>query len=143
MSDTSETASTLQEKTEELTEQAKSFVAAQVDQQSTTLGNTIRERANDLRAIRDQLRELNILSAASLADQLSMRVDQFGSYLSESSGDQLLDDLDDFARRQPWALAAAGLAAGLAISRSIKASSAARYRRRYGKYESYHDAAAY
>ena len=41
-------------------------------------------------------------------------------------------DAEDFGRRQPWALAAASVAAGFAASRFLKASSRQRYQARAG-----------
>jgi hypothetical protein len=40
----------------------------------------------------------------------------------------LLRDVEDFARRNPWAVAAGGFALGFVASRLLKASSSERYR---------------
>ena len=50
-----------------------------------------------------------------------------GDYLKGASGDRILRDVEDFARRQPMLVAAAGLALGFAASRFLKASSSRRY----------------
>ena len=63
------------------------------------------------------------LSGRWVADQ----VERFGGYLERASGDQLLRDAEDFARRRPWMVAGIGLVAGLAASRFLKASSERRY----------------
>jgi hypothetical protein len=54
-------------------------------------------------------------------------VERFGGYLERASGEELLRDAEDFARRRPWMVAGIGLVAGLAASRFLKASSERRY----------------
>ena len=58
-----------------------------------------------------------------------------GDYLKGASGDRLLRDVEDFARRQPWLVAAGGLALGFAASRFLKASSSRRYQSGDGGYQ--------
>jgi hypothetical protein len=50
-----------------------------------------------------------------------------GSYLTESDADRLLNDIEDFGRRQPMAVVGIGIAVGFAASRFLKASSRKRY----------------
>ena len=64
---------------------------------------------------------------AHLTELAAEQVEQFGGYLERASGDQLLRDAEDFARRRPWMVAGFGLVAGLAASRFLKASSERRY----------------
>lgn len=47
--------------------------------------------------------------------------------MKESDADRILRDVEDFARRQPWALAAGAFVVGLLGSRFVKASSSRRY----------------
>jgi hypothetical protein len=54
-----------------------------------------------------------------------------GDYLKDASGDRILRDVEDFARRQPMLVTAAGLALGFAASRFLKASSSRRYESGY------------
>ena len=51
-------------------------------------------------------------------------------YLRESDADRILSDVEDFGRRQPWAVIAGGVALGLVASRFLKASSTRRYDQR-------------
>ena len=53
-------------------------------------------------------------------------------YLKGASGDRILRDVEDFARRQPMLVAAGALALGFAASRFLKASSSRRYESTYG-----------
>jgi hypothetical protein len=54
-------------------------------------------------------------------------VQSLGSYLERSDGDTILRDVEDFGRRQPWAVIAGGVVLGFAASRFLKASSSRRY----------------
>jgi hypothetical protein len=53
--------------------------------------------------------------------------------LREKDSDALLADVEDFARRQPWAVGAGALVLGFVGSRFLKASSGRRYSERYGQ----------
>jgi hypothetical protein len=50
--------------------------------------------------------------------------------MKDSDADRILGDVEDFARSNPWAVAAGGLALGFAASRLLKASSSRRYEER-------------
>ena len=50
--------------------------------------------------------------------------------MKESDADRILSDVEDFARSNPWAVAAGGLALGFVASRVLKASSSRRYEER-------------
>ena len=80
------------------------------------MGETLREQGKD--------------QPAKLADQAADRAERLGSYLEESDADRILGDVEDFGRRQPWAVIAGGIAVGLVASRFLKASSSRRYEQR-------------
>lgn len=122
---------TVQEQGGRIAGQAKNLLLDQIDVQSTKVGAMISGHAQDLRTIGDELRRQDIGTAADLADRVGTQIERCGSYLQNADGDRLLGDLEDVARRQPWAVAAGGLVLGLAISRSIKAASTQRYGSRY------------
>ena len=63
---------------------------------------------------------------------MTERVDLLGYYLSDSNADRILDDIENFARRQPWAVVFGGAALGFLASRFLKASSSRRYESRGG-----------
>ncbi len=123
-----EVAGQAQEKAQQAAGEAKSRVREQVDQRSTQAGEQVTGTAGDLRSVADTLREQGKDKPAQLADQAAQRTEQLGSYLSESNGDKILRDLEDTARKQPWAVVAGGIALGFAASRFLKASSSERYR---------------
>ena len=111
--------------------QAKGRVREQVDQRSTDAGQRVSGMAQDVRSVGEELRRQGKDQPAKLADQAAQRAESLGGYLQHSDGDTILRDLEDFGRRQPWAVIAGGLALGFAASRFLKASSSRRYESRW------------
>ena len=87
--------------------------------------------ASDARSVADELRKQGKEQPAKLAEQAAQRAESLGDYLQRSDGDAILRDLENFGRRQPWAVIAGGLALGFAASRFLKASSSRRYESGY------------
>jgi hypothetical protein len=114
--------------------QARGRLSEQVDQRSTQAGERIAGTASDVRSIAEELRNQGKDGPATLADQVAGQADRVGDYLKGASGDRILRDVEDFARRQPMLVAAAGLALGFAASRFLKASSSRRYESSYQSY---------
>jgi hypothetical protein len=111
--------------------QARGRLSDQVDQRSTQAGERVAGTASDVRSIAEELRNQGKDAPANLAEQVASQADRVGDYLKGASGDRLLRDVEDFARRQPMLVAAAGLALGFAASRFLKASSSRRYQSGY------------
>jgi hypothetical protein len=107
--------------------QARGRLRDQVDQRSTQAGERVAGTASDVRSIAEELRNQGKDTPARVAEQVADRAESFGTYLRDADGDRLLRDVEDFARRQPMLVAAAGLALGFAASRFMKASSSRRY----------------
>jgi ElaB/YqjD/DUF883 family membrane-anchored ribosome-binding protein len=118
------------EKAQEAASEAKGRVREQVDQRSTEAGQQVASTAGDLRSVGEELRKQGKDTPAKLAEQAAERTERLGSYLTESDADRILGDVEDFARRQPWAVVAGGLALGFVASRFLKASSSQRYQQR-------------
>ena len=116
-----------QEKAQEAAGQAKGKLREQVDQRSTQAGEQVASAAEDARTVAQELRKQGKEKPADLAEQAAERVERLGGYLKESDADRILRDVEDFGRRQPWAIAAGGLALGFLASRFLKASSQKRY----------------
>ncbi len=110
-------------------DQSKSFLSKQVDERSTVIGQQIGSVAQDLRNVGDQLRQSGTVGAAAgYVDQGVELIERLGRYLEEADSDQLIGDLEDYARQQPWAVAAGALVLGFAASRFLKTSSTRRFR---------------
>lgn len=121
-------AAAAQEKAVELKDQGRSKLSQSLDQRTNQAGEQARKMAQALRQSSEQLRgqgESN--QAAVVAEGAADRIERFGGYLAQTSGDELLRDAESFARRRPWMVAGIGLVAGLAASRFLKASSERRY----------------
>src|SRR4051794_38580954 len=127
----SSTTEQAKEKAQETAQQAKRGVRDQVDQRSTDAGERVGTMAQDVRSVADQLRSQGKDQPAKLAEQAAQRAESLGDYLKNKDGDAILRDLEDFGRRQPWAVIAGGVALGFAASRFLKASSSRRYEERW------------
>lgn len=125
-----EVAGQAQEKAQQAAGQARNQVRTQIDQRSTEAGEKVSAQGSDLRAVGDQLREQGNDGPAKLADQAADHVERAGRWLTESDADKILHDVEDAARRNPWAVATGGVALGFAASRFLKASSNDRYQAR-------------
>jgi gas vesicle protein len=122
-----EVAGQAKEKAGEAKEQASGKLREQVDQRSSQAGEQVTTAASDLKSVGEELRKQGKDTPAKLADQAAERTERLGTYLSESDADKILSDVEDFARKQPWAVVAGGLVLGFAASRFLKASSSERY----------------
>jgi hypothetical protein len=122
-------ASTAQEKAVELKEQGKSKLGESLDRRTTEAGEQARRMAQALRQSSEQLRSQTDggEQVAGMAEGAADRIERLGGYLERTSGQELLRDVEDVARRRPWMIAGIGLVAGLAASRFLKASSERRY----------------
>jgi hypothetical protein len=122
-----EATSMAQDKASELREQGSARLREQVDQRSTEVGSQVRSLAEALRRSGTDLQNQGNGNAAQITSQLADRLEGIGSYLEQMSGDDVMRDVESFARRRPWMLAGVGLLAGVAAARFIKASSEQRY----------------
>jgi len=123
-------ATTAQDKAGDLGQQGKSKLASTIDDRTTQVGSQARQLADALRSSGSQLQtegDSSTRQVAGLTNAAADRVDRLGGYLQGRSGDDLVRDAEEFARRRPWIVGALGLAAGLAASRFLKASSERRY----------------
>ena len=123
-----EVAGQAQEKAGQAADQARGKLRDQVDTRSTEMGEQVKSNASDLKTVAEELRKQGKDTPAKYAEQTADRAEKAGRWLAESDGDQILRDVEDFGRKNPWAVAAGGLLLGFAASRVLKASSTERYR---------------
>jgi hypothetical protein len=116
-----------QETAQQAAGQAKGRLREQVEQRSSDAGERVSGVARDVRSVGEELRKQGKDQPARLADQAAHHAERVGDYLTRSDGDAILRDVEDFGRRQPWAVIAGGIALGFAASRFLKASSSRRY----------------
>jgi ElaB/YqjD/DUF883 family membrane-anchored ribosome-binding protein len=115
------------EQVQQATGSAQDRIREQVDTRSTEAGHQVDLVGQAIRTAGEQLGGQGNELPAKVAEQLAQRTEQLGGYLRESDADRILGDLEDFARRQPWVVAAMGLAVGVAGARFLKASGRRRY----------------
>src|SRR5215207_528421 len=96
-----EAAGQAREKAQEGAERAREGLRGQLDQRSTQAGQQVGTHAEDIRSVAQQLREQGKEGPAKLAEQAADRTQRLGGWLEEADGDQLLGDVEDFARRNP------------------------------------------
>jgi hypothetical protein len=106
---------------------AQSRLRDQVDTRSTQAGEQVSTTAAAVRDMGDQLRSQGQAGAARVSDEVANRLEHVGGYLRDSDAETILQDVEDFARRQPWVVIVAGIAVGVAGARFLKASSRRRY----------------
>jgi hypothetical protein len=122
-----EAAAQAKDKAQEAGAQARSRVRDEVDRRSTQAGEQAGSTAQALRDASGKLRDEGSEPVARGLEQVADRVDRAGGWLRDSDGDSILNDVEEFGRRNTLAVVAGGLALGFAASRLLKASSRRRY----------------
>ncbi len=122
-----EVAGQAKEQAQNVAGQAKEQARTQIDERSTQAGEQVTEHADSFRKVSETLREQGQDKPAQLAEQAATRIEGLGSYLKDADADRILSDVEDFARKQPVAVIAGGLALGFFASRFLKASQTERY----------------
>jgi ElaB/YqjD/DUF883 family membrane-anchored ribosome-binding protein len=119
--------SAAQEKAADLREKGTARVRDQLDQRSTQAGSEMRSLAGALRRSGQELSSEGNSNTSQLTTQAADRIERAGSYLEQKRGDELMRDIETFARRRPWMVVGIGLLAGVVAARFVKASSEQRY----------------
>ena len=117
----------LSTKAHELGEDASFQVREQLAQRSTQAGEQVQAMGRALQSGVEQLRGEGKDVPARVMAQVAERAEDFGAYLQSAQADQMLGDLERFARRRPWVTAGVGVIAGFVASRFVKASADRRY----------------
>ena len=110
--------------------QGREQLRNQISQRSTQAGEQVSSAADAMRRTSEQLRTEGKDSVAKVVDGVADRGEKLGSYLTRADGDQVLRDVEDLARRQPWLFVGASAVVGFLASRFMKASSSGRYQSR-------------
>jgi ElaB/YqjD/DUF883 family membrane-anchored ribosome-binding protein len=121
----------VKERVQDVAEQTKSQtrdqLRTQINQRSTQAGEQVSSTAAAMRKTSEQLRVEGQDSVAKVVDGVAERSERLGSYLSRADGGQILRDVEDLARKQPWLFAGGSAVVGFLASRFMKASSSNRY----------------
>jgi hypothetical protein len=113
---------TVRESSTQLNTTARDWMKQEADQRTSAIASQARTIAGAMRQTSSRLDDEGQPQAARVTETVAERVDRVASYLEETDGERLMSDVQDLARRNPWAFAAAGLVAGFAASRFMKAS---------------------
>ena len=117
----------VQQKAQEVKGQAGSRVRQEVDNRSKQAGSQLQFTADAMRRTGEQLQQEGKEGPAKVTHLVAERAERLGNYMTEVNADQMLRDVENFARRQPWLLALGGATFGFLASRFVKASSSRRY----------------
>jgi hypothetical protein len=123
-----ETKQVVSAKAAEAAEQGRSQLRSQVDRRSDQVAEQIVAIGEALRSGANDLRTKGKGSQASMVEQGAEKIEELAERIRVSDADQLLSDVEAYARRRPMVVTMAGIAAGFAVARVLKASSDARYR---------------
>lgn len=121
---------TVAEQAGEVKERGRNVAMEQLDERSTQVGEQVGTATRTLRSVANQSRMEGNHQQARMAEAAAERGERLSNYLVEADGQRMLREAEDFARREPWVVVAAGLAVGFVLARSLKASSSTRYQRR-------------
>ena len=106
------------------------YLAQQVDERRADSGRRIRKTAQTMRTVAGQLRgDANAAIGADWVERGAEVVDRMGAYVESTSLEQMMADAESLSRRQPWVIAAAGLATGVLAARLLKSTAARRQSR--------------
>lgn len=122
-----ETAQHVQEKAQEVKGQAGGRIRQELDTRSTQAGSQLQSTAEAMRRTGEQLQQEGKAGPAKVTNLVAERAERLGSYMTAANADQIVRDVEDFARRQPWLVAVGGATLGFFASRFLKASSSSRY----------------
>ena len=107
--------------------QTREQLRGQINSRSTQVGEQLSSTAQAVRRAGAQRREEGKEGPAKIVEGLAERGERLGSYLTRADGDQLLRDVEDLGRKQPWLFVGASAVVGFLASRFMKASSRSRY----------------
>jgi ElaB/YqjD/DUF883 family membrane-anchored ribosome-binding protein len=110
------------EKAREVRGQVSETVRRRVDDRSTQAGDQLSTVAQAMRRTGDNLRQEGNEAPAKVTDSISERMERLGEYLRNSDADAIFRDVEQAARRRPWAFAAGGVVIGLIAARFVRAS---------------------
>ena len=110
----------------EVVQQAKDRAGERIESRITDsksrAAETLSGVASTLLSSSQQLREQNHAGAGRAVERAAEGVERFAHYLQDTDVDEVVDQVYDFARRQPAAFMGGAFALGFLASRFIKAS---------------------
>lgn len=111
-----------QETAGQVAEQAKQRALTQIDTQKEHAAGSLDAVAQALRQSGDQLRTKQQEPLANLAGTAAERVERFSGYLRHTDVNDMIRDVEQFARRQPAAFLGGAFTLGVLAARFLKSS---------------------
>jgi len=105
----------------DIAQQATSVAEQRASSTMSQVGDSLQQVARVVRDAGENLRN-DQPQVASFADTAAQQVERAGQYLRERDAREVLDGVQDFARRQPAVVVGAGLALGLLVGRALKSA---------------------
>lgn len=116
----------VKEKGQELKTQTTGRVRQEVEDRTSAASEQVQSLAQTLRRTASELRAQGQEGQGALLDQLAIRAEQLGGYLTQADADRLAEDAKqyasrgvEFARQQKWLIAPVGLGLGLFAARTL------------------------
>jgi hypothetical protein len=129
----------LQQAATGLMDQAARTAEAQASTTMTTVGDTLSQVSRAIRDAGNGLRQEQP-QIAGVADTAAERVDEFASYLRDHEAGEAIENIQEFARRQPALVVGGGHVHGLRPGRVLRSGSSSMQRQNamqpYGAYGS-------
>lgn len=117
----------VQEKAQEASSLAARYMREQAETRTTQASGELRTFARAMERSGHALHAEGNDAHARVIERVTETLDRSSRYLESATGDRLLQDVESFGRRRPWAMIGAGAALGFVASRFLKASSRTRY----------------
>lgn len=124
---TTQAQETVREAAQQASRKTTEYVRQQTETRASRASEELRSVADAMRRSAHTLHADGKGTSGSAVDKVAQSLEGLSRYLGQTSGDQMLGDLESFGRRRPWGMIGIGLGLGLAASRLLKASSQRRY----------------
>ncbi len=112
-----------QQKTQEIVEQARQQARSSLSEQKDRAAEGLDSVAQAVRQTGAQLRNQQQAGFAEYADRTADQIEHFSGYLRENDLEDMVHEVESFARRQPLLFLGGALAAGFLGARFLKSSS--------------------
>jgi len=124
----------VQDKAGQVVDQAKETVSTQVASQKDRAAESLTMLAQAIRQSGDHLRGQEQTTVAGYTDQAARYVEQLSGFLRERDVNDMLYDVERYARRNPTMFIGSAFAIGLLAGRFLKSSSRSNYQGSRGQY---------
>lgn len=115
-----------QQKASEAAEQGREKTAGQLDTQKERAAGQIEGISRALRQTGEQLREQDQGSIGNYADQGAEQAERLANFLQEKEGEELIREVEDFARNRTAVFLGGAFVVGVAAARFLKSSAGQR-----------------